>query len=410
MQRVQAPSVGFSPEVERRSLPYGLHLIEDDDVAAVVAALRDELLAQGPRVAAFERAFAERVGAAHAVAVSSGTAALHAALAALGVGSGDLCVVPAVTFLSTATAALHCGAEVVFADVDSNTGLLTPETFAAALARAGRARAVLPVHLSGRLCDMGALAAIARAHGTSLIEDACHALGGEDAAGAPVGACTHSDAATFSFHPVKTIAAGEGGMITLSDGKAAERMRRFRNHGVTRDPGLMGEAMSFAEDGRANPWSYEQLELGFNYRMNEMEAALGLSQLGKLDRFVGRRRALAARYDRLLAGLEHVVRPVPTPPGQTPAPHLYTVLIDFEAAGLSRTELMRRLVDQGIGTQVHYIPLYRQPLFRARYGEMRLPGAEAYYARCLALPLFPAMADAHVDQVVLSLTETLGLL
>ena len=394
------------------ALPYGLHLIEEDDVQAVAAVLRGKLLAQGPQVAAFERAFAAETGAADAAAVSSGTAALHVALAAAGVGPGDVCVVPAVTFLSTATAALHCGAEVVFADVDPDTGLATPATVERAIDRAieqaGRVKAVLPVHLSGRLCDVEALSALARTHGAALIEDACHALGGTDGAGAPVGACGWSDAAVFSFHPVKTIAAGEGGMVTVKDPAWAERIRRLRNHGVTREAGLMSEPGSFDEAGVSNPWSYEQLELGFNYRMNEMEAALGLSQLGKLGRFVARRRALAARYDRLLQAFGDRVRPAPTPPGQVPALHLYTVLVDFAAAGLARADLMRALVEKGIGTQVHYIPLYRQPFFRRRYGYLRLPGAEAYYARCLALPLFPAMADAHVDQVVLALGEVLG--
>jgi UDP-4-amino-4,6-dideoxy-N-acetyl-beta-L-altrosamine transaminase len=389
-------------------LPYGLHLIEEDDIAAVVAALRSDLLAQGPRVAAFEQAFAERVGARDAVAVSSGTAALHLALAGLDVREGDLCVVPAVTFLSTATAALHCGAEVVFADVYPDTGLATADTVAQTIRRAGPPRAVLPVHLSGRLCDTAAIAEIAHDCGAVVVEDACHALGGSDANGLAVGACPDAEAATFSFHPVKTIAAGEGGMITLADPVRAERMRRLRNHGVTREGALMGEADSFAADGAPNPWSYEQLELGFNYRMNEMEAALGLSQLGKLDRFVTRRRALTARYDRLLAPFAPMVRPVATPHGQRPSLHIYTVLIDFEALGLSRAALMKALVERGVGTQVHYIPLYRQPFFRDRYGEMRLPGAEAYYARCLALPLFPAMSDAHVDQVVLALAEVMG--
>jgi dTDP-4-amino-4,6-dideoxygalactose transaminase len=205
-----------------------------------------------------------------------------------------------------------------------------------------------------------------------------------------------------------TIAAGVGGLVTLPDAGRALRMRRLRNHGVSREAALMSEDGSFDEAGMLNPWSYEQLELGFNYRMNEMEAALGLSQLDKLERFMARRSALAARYDRLLAGLAPVVRPVPTPPGQRPTLHLYTILIDFEALGLSRAQVIRALVARGVGTQVHYIPLYRQPFFKARYGEMRLPGAEAYYARCLALPLFPAMSDAHVDQVVLALTEVIG--
>jgi UDP-4-amino-4,6-dideoxy-N-acetyl-beta-L-altrosamine transaminase len=391
-----------------RSLPYGLHLIEEDDIAAVTAALRDELLAQGPRVAAFEAALAAKVGARHAVASSSGTAALHLALASLDVGPGDLCVVPAVTFLSTATAALYCGAEVVFADVDPDTGLMTAETLEEALARAGWTKAVLPVHLSGRLCDMPALSALARAHGAAVVEDACHALGSLDAAGAPAGACTHSDAAVFSFHPVKTIATGEGGMTTLNDPERDARLRRLRNHGVTREAGLMGEAGSFDAAGAPNPWAYEQLELGFNYRMNEMEAALGLSQLAKLDRFVERRRSLAARYDRLLVRFGDRVKPVASPPGQTFSPHIYTVLIDFDGLGVDRAALMSALVARGIGTQVHYIPLYRQPFFKARYGETSLAGAEAYYARCLALPLFPAMSEAHVDQVVLALAEVLG--
>ncbi len=391
------------------TLPYGRHWIEDDDIAAVVEALRSDHLAHGPRVSAFERAFAEAVGAAEAVACSSGTAALHLALAALDVGPGDICVVPAVTFLSTATAARFCGAEVVFADVDADTGLMTPRTLGQALARASRpARAVLPVHLAGRLCDMEGLAEVARAGGAVLVEDACHAVGGYDAAGRRTGSCAFSDAASFSFHPVKTLAAGEGGMVACNDGGRAERMRRLRNHGVTRDPGLMSRPGSFDAGGEANPWSYEQLELGFNYRMNELEAALGLSQLGKLDRFVARRAALAARYDRALGPLAPSVRPTPIAPGQRPGLHLYTVLIDFEALGVDRAELMRRLQAAGVSTQVHYIPLYSQPYFRSLYGDLRLPGAQAYYARVLALPLFPAMGEADVDQVVEALQRSLA--
>lgn len=392
-------------------LPYGRHCIDDEDIAAVVAALRSDHLAHGPRVAEFERAFADKVGAGEAVACSSGTAALHLALAGLDVGSGDLCIVPAITFLATATAARFCGAEVVFADVDPETGLMTPETLDEAIRRAsdqrGRLRAVLPVHLAGRLCRLATLAEIARAAGAAVVEDACHAVGGRDAAGAPVGACAHSDAATFSFHPVKTLAAGEGGMVALNGAGRAERLRRLRNHGVTRDPALMSEAMSFDADGALNPWSYEQRELGFNSRMNELEAALGLSQLKKLDRFVARRAALAARYDRAFAPLAPLVRPTPRAPGDRPGLHLYTVLIDFEAAGIQRAALMRRLQGAGIATQVHYIPLYRQPYFRDRYGPQRLPGAETYYARALALPLFPAMSHVDVDRVASALAEAL---
>jgi UDP-4-amino-4,6-dideoxy-N-acetyl-beta-L-altrosamine transaminase len=388
-------------------LPYGNHLIEDDDIAAVVAAMRSPLLAQGPRVAAFETAFAARVGAAAAVACSSGTAALHLALALHDVGPGDVCVVPAVTFLSTATAARFLGADVVFCDVDPDTGLMTADTLAQALQGRGGVKAVLPVHLGGRLCDMAALAPVAAAAGAVVIEDACHALGSRDPEGAEAGACGRAAAAAFSFHPVKTIAAGEGGMVTLADAAKAERLKRLRNHGVTRDVAQLAEPESFAGPGVANPWIYEQIELGFNYRMNEMEAALGLSQLGKLDRFVDQRRRLAARYDRLLAPLAPIVRPTPTPPGQRPSPHLYTILVDFQAAGMTRAHLMKALERLGVGVQVHYIPLYRQPYFIRRYGRMRLAGAEAYYARVLALPLFPAMSDADVDRVVRALAEVM---
>jgi UDP-4-amino-4,6-dideoxy-N-acetyl-beta-L-altrosamine transaminase len=392
-------------------LPYGRQLIEDDDVAAVVAALRSERLAHGPRVETFERAFAGAAGAAEAVACSSGTAALQLALMGLDVGPGDLCVVPGMTFLATASAALWCGAEVVFADVDPDTGLMTPDTLEEALERAGRAvKAVLPVHLAGRVCDLAGLEAVAARHGAVLVEDACHAVGGLDQDGRPAGAAVRSAAAAFSLHPVKTLAAGEGGMVTTNDPEYAARLRRLRNHGVTHDAAMMVDpALSLGLDGRPHPWAYEQLELGHSLRMNEMEAALGASQLAKLPRFAERRRALAARYDEALASLAPVVAPAPTPKdGQRACLHLYVVLIDAQAAGLSRGDLMRALAERGIGTQVHYIPPYRQPLFARRYGAQRLPGAEAYYSRCLALPLFPAMADGDVERVADALREIVG--
>jgi UDP-4-amino-4,6-dideoxy-N-acetyl-beta-L-altrosamine transaminase len=383
-------------------LPYGRHLIEPDDVAAVVDVLTGGHLAQGPKVAAFEAALAKRVGAAQGVASASGTSALHLALAALNVGAGDICIVPAITFLSTATAARFCGADVVFADVDPVSGLMTPETLRAAAGRAsGPVKVALPVHLGGRMCDMPGLAAVARELGFSLVEDACLARGSVRD-GQTAGGCAHSAAACFSFHPVKTIACGEGGMVTTNDPALAERMRRLRNHGVTHDPALMGDReLSLDGDGRRHPWSYEQLELGFNYRMTDLEAALGLSQLGKLDRFVAQRRALAAHYDRHLTGL---IRPVPAAADEAPSLHLYAVHIDFAGAGVTRDDLMRVLADEGVGTQVHYIPVYRQPYFTALYGAQRLAGAEAYYADILALPLYPAMTDADAQRVV----ETLG--
>jgi UDP-4-amino-4,6-dideoxy-N-acetyl-beta-L-altrosamine transaminase len=391
-----------------RPLPYGLHCIEDDDVAAVAEAVRGELLASGPTVARFERAFADKVGAADAVACSSGTAALQIALAALDLQEGDVCIVPAITFLATATAARLCGAEVVFADVDPFTGLMTVDTLREALAKSQRVRAVVPVHLGGRLCDIPALEAVAHEAGAELIEDCCHAVGGLNEAGRPVGACDNAFAATFSFHPVKMITSGEGGMVTTADAKRGEVLRRLRNHGVTRDKDLMSDPMSFDQDGVPNPWSYEQLDLGFNYRMSEMQGALGMSQLGKLDRFVDRRQMLTDRYVALLHPLQDLVQPVLAPEAQRPGLHLLSVSIDFEAAGIDRARLMRALAAEGVGTQVHYIPVYRQPYFTGRYGQMRLEGAEAYYASTLSLPLFPLMSGTDVDRVVLTLSRLLG--
>ncbi len=392
-------------------LPYGRHAIDESDIAAVTAVLRSGQLAHGPRVGDFEQALASAVGAAEAAACSSGTAALHLALAALDVGPGSVCIAPAVTFLATATAARLCGADVVFADVDPASGLMTAETLAEALRRApGPVRAVLPVHLGGRICDMESIAAAAADVGAAVVEDACHALGGVDLDGRGVGACVHSDAAVFSFHPVKTIAAGEGGAVLTNDPGRAARVRRLANHAVTKDPALICDGeLSLDEAGGLNPWSYEQIELGLNYRMNEMEAALGLSQLSRLALFVRRRRALSSLYDLALEPLSPAVRIVRGRPGDRPAPHLLQVLIDFDRLGVGRGEVMRRLKAESVGSQVHYIPVYRQPYFRARYGEQRLDGAERFYRQVLALPLFPAMRDEDVARCCAALARALEL-
>ncbi|HUO22878.1 MAG TPA: aminotransferase class I/II-fold pyridoxal phosphate-dependent enzyme [Caulobacteraceae bacterium] len=411
-----------------KALPYGQHLIEADDLAAVGEALHADLvgpghlsgedarslladmaalpLTGGPRVSQFEAALAEAVDAPFAVACASGTSALHLILSALDVDGDSACVVPAITFLSTATAARLCGAEVVFADVDPETGLMRPQDLAEALGRAARpVKAALPVHLGGRACDMAGMAEVAAAHGVALVEDGCHALGTR-AAGGRVGDGRFSAATAFSFHPVKTIACGEAGGVTTRDPALAARIQRLRNHGVTREAALLTDPeLSIGADGAPNPWSYEQLELGFNYRMSELEAALGLSQIGKLARFVERRRVLSDLYDRLLAPLAPNVRPVARGGGESL--HLYGVLIDFAALGLDRGALMRGLAARGIGTQVHYIPVYRQPYFTALYGRQRLAGAEAYYARALSLPLFPAMTDDDVRRVCAALAAEL---
>lgn len=380
-------------------LPYGRQTIEDDDIAAVAESLRADFLTTGPRVEAFEQAFAETVGAAHAVACSNGTAALHMAMIAAGIGPGDTCIVPSITFLATANCAAYVGADVVFADVDPDSGLMTPDTLAEALDRAKgrRVRAVLPVHLRGDVCDLPALATLASEAGAVLVEDAPHALGSSlrrGNEGHRVGDCAFSAMSTFSFHPVKTIATGEGGMVTTNDAALAEKLRLARSHGMTRPAG-------------AEPWIYAMAEPGFNYRLPDVLCALGLSQLAKLERFVERRRVLTEAYRQALAPLAPVVGMAASPDGSDPALHLLTVLLDFEAAGMTRSDLVKTLAAKGIGSQVHYIPVHSQPYWRARNGDLDLPGARRWYDRCLSLPLFPGMADSDVDRVVDALGEAL---
>ena len=381
-------------------LPYGRQSIDDDDIAAVAEALRSDYLTTGPRVEAFEQAFAERVGADHAVACSNGTTALHMTTMALGVGPGDLCIVPSITFLATANCARFQGADVLFCDVDPATGLMSGETLDAALhqAKGRKVAGVLPVHLAGRMAPMPAIRALADSVGAAVIEDACHALGSTAEFG-QAGDCARSAMACFSFHPVKTIATGEGGMVTTNDADLAARLRLARSHGMVRE--------GFIEPGHeAEPWYYEQQMLGWNYRLPDVLCALGLSQMKKLDGFIARRRALAARYDTLLAQLEPRVRTIASQ--GSPALHLYVALIDFERAGVSRIEVMERLKAKGIGTQVHYIPVHRQPYYTALYGRQNLPGADAWYDRCLSLPLYPGMADDDPDRVVEALAEILS--
>lgn len=391
-------------------LPYGHQVIDDDDVAAVTAALRGDFLTTGPAVAQFEAAFAQRVGARYAVACNSGTAALHLATMAIGLGPGDSAVVPSLTFLATANAVRFTGAEVVFADVDPTTGLLTAETLRAALKSArSKVKAVLPVHLAGMVADMKAIGAVARDAGLAVIEDACHALGAAEDDGVAVGACARSALAAFSTHPVKTITTGEGGLVTANDAALAERARRLRNHGMEHDPARWTDPTAGRDGNQPAPWYYEMAEIGYNYRLTDIGCALGLSQLKKLDRFVKRRAELASRYDRELAALApHVTIPARPAQGIT-AWHLYAVQIDFAALKRRRGDVMRAMRAAGIGTQVHYIPVHRQPYYRKRYGDLPLPGADAYYARTLSLPLFPAMKDADVDRVVGALKQALGI-
>jgi len=394
-------------------LPYGRHIIDDEDVAAVAAVLRSDALTNGPVTETFERALADVTGAKEVVVCSSGTAALHLAAIALDLKPGDQVIVPSLTFLASANCARYVGADVVFADVDPNTGLMGPQHFEEALSRArkGAVKAAIPVHLNGQCCDMSGLARIAERHGVALIEDACHALGGTMPGpgneSVPVGSCKDSAAACLSFHPVKTVAMGEGGAVTTNDPRKAAVMRRLRSHGMERTPASPAyPEHALDSDGTPNPWFYEMAEMGWNFRSSDIHSALGLSQLKKLGRFVARRAELVARYDAALRPLAPLVRPL-SRVGGAPGWHLYVALIDFQAAGKSRAKVMRELSAAGIGTQVHYFPVHLQPYYQRLYGHQTLPGADAYYARCLSLPLFPAMSDADVDRVVAALADTL---
>lgn len=401
-----------------RFLPYGRQQVDEEDIAAVAAVLRGDWLTQGPAVRAFEDALAARVGAAQAVACANGTAALHLAYLALGLGPGDAVVVPANTFLATASSARLCGAEVAFADVDPATGLMGAEQAEAAMARAKaagwRVRALAPVHFAGQTAPMAELGALAAAHGLAVVEDACHAVGSldirPDGSTVPVGACAHGTLTVFSFHPVKTIAAGEGGAVTGNDPDLMARVRRFCNHGMVRpaEPAQAYDpAAAFAADGAANPWYYEMPEPGLNYRLSDIHAALVLSQMGRLDRFIARRTALMDLYAARLAPLAPLVEAPALVPWCRPAWHLCVARIGFAAAGIGRAQVMAELRAAGIGTQVHYIPVHRQPYWRRRYGDLSLPGAGDHYARALSLPLFPGMTDGDVDRVVRALEKTL---
>lgn len=389
-------------------LPYGRQSITDADIAAVSEVLRSDYLTTGPAVARFEESLKRRCGDACAVAVSNGTAALHLALAALGFGPGHTAIVPSVTFLATANAARLCGGEVVFADVDPVTGLLTAESCRNALDRAtSPVRAILPVHLGGRMVDTEAISVIAKEVGAAIVEDACHAFGGRDRQGNPVGASHYSDATVFSFHPVKTIAAGEGGAVMCRDPALAERVRLLRSHGMVRTPSLWNDAEAGFTDGLPNPWYYEMPEVGLNYRIPDILCALADSQMQRLDAFIVARDDLARYYDSRISEAGLPIRPVPRAGLGGGAWHLYQVAIDFEALGQSRGALMRNLLSKGIGSQVHYIPVHHQPYYRTRYGLTHLPGADKFYAETLSLPLYPDMHDIDVDHVVETLKDAL---
>jgi perosamine synthetase len=375
--------------VRETLLPYGRPWVDDDDIAAVAAVLRSDWLTTGPLVPRFEEHFAERVGAREAVAVSNGTAALHATMNALRVGPGDEVIVPAITFAGTANCVVYRGARPVFADVDPDTLLLDPERVEAL--RTPRTRAMIPVDYAGQPCDYGALGEIARRHGIAIVADACHSLGAT-LDGVPVGGGNLADMSAFSMHPVKHITAGEGGVITTDDADLAARMRRFRNHGITSD---------HRERERTGAWEYGLEELGYNYRLTDIQCALADSQLRKLTAWVERRRAIASRYDEAFAELAEV-EPLAVRPGAGHAYHLYVIRLRLDRLNVGRAAIFAELRAEGIGVNVHYIPVHMHQFYRTNLGTGPglCPVAEAEYERILSLPMFPRMSDGDCDDVI----------
>lgn len=387
---------------------YGRHHVDDDDIRAVVAQMRHHSLTQGPAIEEFERTVAAYVGARYAVAVTSGTAALHLACAAAGIGPGDTLVTSAVTFVASANCAAYVGATAQFADVDPSTLNMDPSDLERRCASYSRVKAIVPVHFAGLPCDMPAIRAVAKKHGAIVIEDACHALGATYPDGTKVGACAHSEMSVFSFHPVKAITTGEGGMITTNDQALHRDLLRLRSHGINKGDDTLLDPDHAYTDGDVNPWYYEMQELGFNYRLTEIQAVLGTSQMRKLERFLGRRRELAARYDRAFQGSD-VVKPGQASGRDSSGHHLYIVRIPFGRAAVSRAVYMCRLREAGIITQVHYIPVPLHPYYqRLGHRAADYPNAWHYYSEALSIPFFYDLSDQEQDQVVHILLENVA--
>jgi len=382
-------------------IPYGKHDISEADISAVVEVLRSDFITQGPVVEQFELALASRCGALHAVAVNSATSALHLAVAALGLGKGDLVWTSPITFVASANCARYCGADVDFVDIEPDTFNMCPCALAAKLKEAdalGRLpKIIIPVHMAGQSTATREIAELVKPYGIRIVEDASHAVGGSYL-GQPVGSCSYSDITVFSFHPVKIITSAEGGMALTNDANLAASMNRLRSHGITRDEALM----THESDG---PWYYQQLELGWNYRMTELQAALGLSQLSRLKEFVDKRNQLADRYDSMLADI-----PLELPARQAEtrsAFHLYVIRLTREVAARHR-EIFESLRASGIGVNLHYIPVHLQPYYRnLGFEPADFPVSEDYYERAISIPLYPLMTFADQDAVVMAIKRAL---
>lgn len=384
-------------------IPYGLQDIDENDIAAVCSVLRSDFLTQGPVIERFEKKVADNCEAKYAVAVSNATAALHIACLGLDLGPGDVAWTSPNTFVASANCARYCGADVDFVDIDPVSWNFSPTHLEQRLVVAenqGRLPKVLvPVHFSGQSCDMDAIGRLAQQYGIAVIEDASHAIGARfgDAA---VGSCQHSDCAVFSFHPVKIVTTGEGGMVVTNRADLAARLRRLRSHGITRDVQLMTEQ-------NPGPWHYEQTELGYNYRMNDIQAALGASQMSRLEVFVERRRQLATRYTSLLADLP-LRLPIQDSRAQS-SWHLYVVRLRLDQIGRSHREVFDALRAAGIGVNLHYIPVYLQPYYRSLgFSPGYCPEAERYHGEAISLPLYPGLSESDQDYIAATLRHLIS--
>lgn len=384
-------------------IPYGRQDIDQSDIDAVVEVLRSDFLTQGPQVPDFEKAVAGYCGARFAVASNSATSALHTACLALGVGRGDLVWTSPITFVASANCALYCGAEVDFCDIDPRTYNISADALEAKLEiarKAGRLpKVVIPVHLCGQSCEMDRIHALGQRYGFRIVEDASHAIGGKYK-GDPVGNCGYSDITVFSFHPVKIVTTAEGGMALTNDPGLARRLELFRSHGITRE----ASEMTHAPDGA---WYYQQLELGYNYRMTDLQASLGLSQMRRLDEFVSRRHVLARRYDELLSEL-----PVAIPwqhPDSYSGLHLFVIRLRRGEAKATHREVFDSLRQQGVGVNLHYIPVHTQPYYqRMGFKAGDFPEAERYYSEAISLPMYYRLDESDQDRVVSALRTAVG--
>ena len=381
---------------------YGRQDINEADIQAVEAVLRSDFLTQGPAIERFEQRVAQYCGVKYAVAVCNATSALHIACLAAGLGKGDLLWTSPITFVASANCARYCGADVDFVDIDENTYNMSVPALEQKLQEAKRLgrlpKIVVPVHMAGQSCDMRAIKKLSEEYGFTLLEDASHCVGA-DYADTKVGSCAYSDMAVLSFHPVKIITTGEGGMVLTNDAALYEQLCLYRSHGITRDP----KHMTKESDG---DWYYQQVALGFNYRMTDIQAALGASQMDRLDEFVARRRALAARYDALLRDL-----PLKTPfvlDGAQPSWHLYIVRIDFDRVHKTKQQIFAEMREKGVALNLHYIPVHTQPYYEALgFHAEDCPAAMAYYHEALTLPLYPCMTDAEQEMAARALREVL---